>query len=314
MSSAASDGARGARALRQEAERFVGISVGACSLMAGLKIAVGIFSGSQALLVGALYSVNDVLSALAIAVSLRYGYRRPTSHFPFGYGKAEYVAVGIVSVFIAVSASFLVGYSLLSLVEGERAPPHLLAAGLAALSAATCWTLTREALRLGAALESPALETSAEHFRSDASGSAAAILGVAGAAVGFNALDPAVAIFEELHLLVLSVSLLRRAAQGLMDAGMPPEDLELLETACLGVAGVERVESIRSRSHGRSLWVDVAVAVSGSTQVGQAHQIRQALVEAVRNLLGPGTTTQVRIQGPHLRIEPPGPGGSQHGP
>ena len=50
--------------LRQEALRFVTVSLLVSGALAALKVGLGWFSGSHALMVNAVYSLNDVLSSI----------------------------------------------------------------------------------------------------------------------------------------------------------------------------------------------------------------------------------------------------------
>ena len=58
-------------ASRREAQRYAGLALSVSSLMAAFKIIVGTLAASHALLASALYSVNDILSSIAISISLR---------------------------------------------------------------------------------------------------------------------------------------------------------------------------------------------------------------------------------------------------
>jgi cation diffusion facilitator family transporter len=280
--------------------------------MVALKIGIGIFSRSQALRVNAIYSLNDVLSSLAVAVCLPIVYRRPTSRHPYGYTKAELIAVGVVSITVVLFVCFLVVFSLMEIAKGEGGSPHFTAAPLAALSMVVTWLLSRRAHELAHKLGSPALETCAEHYHSDATASLAALFGVAGAMLGFYALDPIVAIIEELQLMVLSGSMLGRATKGLMDAAIPREDTELVRSACQNVSGVDRVVHVRSRRAGSHTWVDVGVVVPPQVDVREAHQISEHVGSAIRAVLGPAVVAQVECRGPSFAFQAPAAGGAQH--
>ncbi len=281
--------------------------------MAVLKIGVGLLTGSHALLASALYSINDVLSSIAVAVGLRVGARRPDSMHSYGYGNAEFIAVGIISLSIAIGVFLMFFFSLVDVLTGVDGPPHFTALSLAALSMITSWVLARRGHRLAAELESPALSTSADHHHADAVGSFAAVLGVGGALLGFHVLDRLVALFETLHVIALSGTLLAKSVKGLMDTALPEEDVQLVEQACLRVPSIERVARIRSRRIGTRAWVDVAVAVPGHLSVGHAHQITMQVRRAIHRVLGPSAFAQVRFQSPDHVERLPGPGGSPHG-
>jgi cation diffusion facilitator family transporter len=300
------------RALRREAIGFVALSLIASALLVGLKVFVGFYSGSHALMVNAIYSLNDILSALAVAICLPLVYRPPSLKHPYGYAKAELIAVGLVSVTVVMFVCFLVVFSIVEITRQKSAPPHYAAIPLAAISMVTTWYLAKRAHHLGQLLESPALETAAEHFHSDATASLAALFGIAGAMLGLYALDPIVAIIEEMQLMLLAGVLLARATRGLMDAAISSEDTGLVERACRHVPGVRKIAHIRSRRAGHQTWVDVGVVVAERISVEEGHRIANEVKKAVRGVLGPSVLPQVLFHGPHFAFESPGSGGSAH--
>jgi cation diffusion facilitator family transporter len=303
----------GVRRQHAEATRFAGVTLAVDAIMAVLKIGIGLFSGSHAVLASALYSINDVLSAIAVAVSLRVGYKKPDAAHPYGHGKAEFIAVGIVSLAIAIGVCSMLLYSIVDVVKGVDGPPHVVALSVAVVSAIVNWRLARRGRALADKLQSPALTTSAEHHSADAIGSVATVIGAGAAMLGFHAADRYVAIIETLHLVALSGILLAHSTKGLMDAGLPDQDTELIDSACRAVAGVEGVVAIRSRSVGRDTWVDVAVAVEPALPVARAHALRLEVQRVVGHVIGRGVVTQVRFQSPHAVVVQPGPAGSHHG-
>jgi cation diffusion facilitator family transporter len=271
-----------------------------------------LLAASHALLANALYSINDVLSSIAIAVSLRLGRRRPNLSHPYGYGKAEFIAVGMVSLTIAIGVFFMFFFSVIDILKGVPGPPHFLAMSVGAISLAVSWTMSRKAHALAHKLKSPAVSTSAAHNHADAEGSLAALIGIGGAILGFHVLDRIIAVLETLHLLALSGTLLAKAVKGLMDMSIPEEDLELVEAACRRIEGVSGINYIRSRRAGRHTWLDVALAVPSGLCMAEAHLLRQKVQGAVLGVLGPLATTQVTLQGPHFAHSLPGAGGSGH--
>jgi cation diffusion facilitator family transporter len=282
------------------------------SLMAAFKIVVGMLAASHALLASALYSINDILSSIAIAISLRLGQKRPDQRHPYGYGKAEYIAVAIVSLVIAMGVFFMFFFSVIDILTGVPGPPHFIAMALAALSLIVSWTMSRKAHHLANKLKSPAINTSAVHNHADAEGSLGALIGIGGAILGFHVLDRIIAVLETLHLIVLSGTLLAKSVKGLMDVAIPEEDLDLVHDACRRVDGVSEVQYIRSRRAGSQTWLDIAVVVASELCVADAHHIRRRIQGAVRGVLGPTVTAQVRFQSSSYLDSLPGPGGSAH--
>jgi cation diffusion facilitator family transporter len=294
--------------LREDAMRLAGLTLAVDALMALFKVTVGVMSGSQALVVNSLYSINDVLSSIAVTVSLRVGQKRPSADYQYGYGRAEFIAVAMVSLAITIGVILMFVFSASDILKGVAAPPHYVAALIAGVSMIVSWVISHKNHHVATALRSPALATSAEHHHADAHGSALALIGIGGALLGFHVLDRIIATFEELHLIALSGTLLARAVNGLMDRGLPKEDVALVERVCNEVPGVRGVKSIRSRQLGSLTWVDVAVALAPQLTVKEAGAIKSKVSHAVRGVVGGHLITQVRFQAPSTIVAQPGPG------
>ena len=297
----------------REGLSFAGMALAINTLMALFKVVLGAFTNSHALIANALYSINDIFSSIAIAISLRVGDRPPDEKHPFGYGKAEFVSIAIVSISIAIGVCFMFVFSALDIIRGVPGPPHFTAMSLAAISIVVSGAIAKKGRKLAIKLQSPAIDTSAEHHHADAVGGIAALIGVGGALLGFHVLDRLVAIFETLHLVVLSGSLLGKSVKGLMDVALPVEDIELVKQACNEVEGVRKVRRVWSRRVGRDICLDLSVSLSSEATVAQAHGIRSQIVDTVRGVLGPTTITQVQFQSPRALDVVPEAGGSHHG-
>jgi cation diffusion facilitator family transporter len=263
-------------------------------------------------LASALYSINDILSSIAISVSLRLGRRPPDREHPYGYGKAEFIAVAMVSLAIAMGVFFMFFFSVIDILKGVPGPPHFLAMSLAAISLVVAWMMSKKAHHLADRLKSPAISTSAAHNHADAEGSLLALIGIGGAILGFHVLDRVIAVLETLHLIGLSGVLLSKAVKGLMDAAIPEEDIDLVEQACRGVDRVQRVNHIRSRRTGCETWLDIAVTVPRGLCAVEGHEVREKIKNAVIGVLGPTVRAQICFRGPELSATLPGAGGGVH--
>lgn len=294
----------------QEAVGLAGLALAVSSLLAVAKVTLGVLWGSHAVLASSLYSLNDALSSVAVVISLRLGLRRPTERYSYGYGKAEYITVGIVSLVITFAVICMAVFSLRDLTKGVAGPPpHYTAISLPALSAILGVWLGRREHQLAAALDSPTLATGSGHQLAGAAGSVAALLGVAGALAGWPSLDRLASLGQSLHLVALSGALMARATKGLMDVALPVEDTRLVLEACQAVVGVQRVESVRSRLSGSTTFLDLVVAVPADLSVAAAHEIRGRVEQAICRVLGPGTAPLVRFRGPALDSLPTSGGG-----
>jgi cation diffusion facilitator family transporter len=272
--------------------RFAWTNLAVACTMVTIKVGVGILAGSQALIASALYSVNDLLAAIAVLASLKLGSRPPDAEHPFGHGKIEFVAIGMVSIVLTASV-LMAAYSAFDLVEGTEGPPEAVALLVAILSIGVSILMSQKGHCAATRLGSPALHTSADHSHADAVASVAVAVGLTGALLGLHWLDRVVAIIETFDIMRLSGRLLGRAFRGLMDTALPRAQVEAVREACERVEGVLRVTALRTRRSGSETWVDLVVLVEDDRTVEQADAITQRVHEAVRATLGPTARPQV---------------------
>lgn len=264
--------------------------------LAILKAFVGLLTGSRALLTNSLYSLNDVLSAIAVLISLKVARTPADRDHPFGRGKVEFIAIGLVSLVLVGSVVLLV-WSFVGItgVQVEMPGPVMLAAFMVALlSFGVSYLLSKRGFCAAERLRSPALHTSAEHNHADAISSIAVMVAIAGAGIfKLHVLDRIVSIFEALDVMRLSGILLGLSVKGLMDSALPAEDVEFVRRACMKIPGVSDVKVVRSRRVGAKAWVDVVVAVEGDQSVEEAHVITDRVRAVVSEVLGPTAHAQV---------------------
>jgi cation diffusion facilitator family transporter len=278
------------------AMRFARVSVWSNLVMAAIKLAVGVLTGSRALSAAALYSINDAFSAIIAMVSLRLGRRPANEDYAYGHGKVEFVAVAGMS-FLLAAGVFLVMYeSVGDLMKGVKAPPHLVAAGVAILASISNWLLAQRGFCSARYLQSPTLHTCAEHNEADALSSLAVLVGITGGALGYHSLDRYIAIFETVHILGLSGALLGRSINGLMDSALSEVDTVKLRVACERTQGVVKVISMKTRMVGGHAWADILLVVSKDLNVNQADEICERARDAMRHALSVEVKAQIRFR------------------
>lgn len=261
-----------------------------------LKVVVGIMAGSKALIASALYSINDVLSGTVVIISMRLARRAPDDSHPYGYGKAEFVAVGIVSVILAGAVVYIIAHSVAVLVGGVAMAPHLIVLPVTALAMATNEYLARRGFCAAKRTESPVTHTAAEHNHADAISSFAVMIGLLGASMGLHFLDPIVAIFEAVHIVWLAGALFGQSLRGLMDAALSPAAEARITRACRKVPGVVDLVGLRTRQVGAYAWIDAEIQVADGTDVDRAAEICHEVKRAIRGTLPQIAHSQVKFR------------------
>ncbi len=118
-----------------------------------------------------------------------------------------------------------------------------------------------------------------------------------GALLGLHILDPIVAIFETIHISVLSGEFFGKAVKGLMDSSLSAAEMERISRAAGQTPGVSAVALVRSRHMGAISHVNIVVDVPGDVMVEEADKIAQQVKANACKALGRAVVAHVKFQG-----------------
>jgi cation diffusion facilitator family transporter len=256
------------------------------ALLAGIKIAAGIFGNSYVLIADGIESTADIFSSVVVWSGLRVAVIPADENHPFGHGKAESVASVFVSLLLLGAALLIAVQSVHEILTPHRSPAWFTLPVLFAVIVIK-ETLFRLAFRAGSSLESTALKSDAWHHRSDALTSAAAFVGISISLVGgpgYESADDWAALLACGIIAWNGLRLLRVALDEVMDAAVSPEVVAGVRRLAADVEGVIATEKCRIRKSGLHLAVDIHVVVDGGLTVRRghdiAHQVKDRLLQS----------------------------------
>ena len=243
-----------------------------------LKLAVGISTGSFAVLGDAIHSLGDVAYNSVAWFVVRVSASPPDRHHPYGHRKFETLAVFVLATLLTVLGIELA----LGAVRREVQPT---AGGRWALPVMFVVLLVNVLLATweGAwarRLKSDILSADARHTLADVLTTVVVIVGWQVSARGYPWIDTACALAVALFVLSLAFGLFRRAIPVLVDRiAVEPESII---DAARAVPGVRRVKTARSRSTGASIAIDMVVTVDAGISTAAAHAIADDIEETLR--------------------------------
>jgi cation diffusion facilitator family transporter len=268
-------------------QRVLLVALAVNLLVSLVKLAVGVISGSLALLADALHSATDGLSSLVALLANRLADPRPDREHPYGHRKAESLGSLVIALFILLAAweilqsagqRLLAGLVPLQLTWPELALLLMVLVGNIGLATYERW----QARRLGSAL----LLADAAHTRSDVWTSVVVLAGLAGAmALDLDWLDVALALplcglMAWTCWLVLQQNLPQLIDQVAVDP-------EAIRAVAMGVPGVLNCHAIASRGVvGDQVFMELHLVVA-ATDLATAHQLSHQVEQRLDARYGP---------------------------
>ena len=264
--------------------RFALLSVAAAVVTFVLKLVAWQLTGSVTLLSDALESVANLAAALVAVASVTVSARPADDEHAYGHTKVEYFAGGVEGALILVAA---VGIGL-NAVDRFFHPVALtgFSAGLSVSVVASVVNLVVARLLLRAAqrYHSVALRADGQHLMTDVWTSVAAVTGlILVKLTGWPWLDPALGLLLAFHIVFTGVQLVHQSMLGLMDTGVPPEDLAKIK-AVLAEYETQGLlwHALRTREAGARRFMSVHLLVPGEWTVQRGHDLAEEVEAALR--------------------------------
>ncbi len=228
-----------------------------------VKGSFALISHSKSLLTDSFQSMANFIITLVVIASMRLAARGADKRFPYGYGKVEFLASGVVNLALMLAAIAFILFSFVEMVMvGPEKPPKMIAIVAAVISIIANMLAYHYGRCAGEKLGSTVILANAEVSRADVGTSIAVIVAVIGCNMGFSSLDHIVAIAIGAMIIKVTWDGAKKAINGLMDVSLRNEEIHILNLV-EDIEGVRRVEDVKVRLAGRRLLVDMNVFVGG---------------------------------------------------
>ncbi len=278
--------------MRREKRSVAGNSVLAALVITGLKIIVGITTGSLGILSEAAHSALDLIAALVTLFSVRVSDKPADADHQYGHGKFENFSAFIETGLLLLTCVWIVYEAIKRLFfHSVEIEPSMAAFVVMALSIAVDTWRSRALGRIAVKYDSQALEADALHFSTDIWSSAVVILGLALVWLGrtyqigwLRQADPIAALFVAGVVVSVSWRLARRTIDALVDAAPAGVRNQILDRIAT-VDGVLEVEWVRFRKAGNGYFADVSVGLERNFTFQHSEQVSDAVRARVREVL-----------------------------
>ncbi len=255
------------------------ISVGAAFFLTAAKAGVGWWTGSLALLSEAAHSGLDLFASFITALSVRVADRPPDPDHHYGHGKVESLSALLEAILLVATCVWITWHAVIRL-SGEGVKPFVNAYSFAVMFLAIGIDLYRynALMRTARKYHSQALEADALHFYSDLLSSSLVLVGLALVGLGFHFADALAALLVAVWVGILAIRLAKKNLDILIDR-VPYEYVEKIRRLVLNSPGVLKLEQLRLRRSGPSLFADLRVGMDRTLTFEGTHRVARELEE-----------------------------------
>jgi cation diffusion facilitator family transporter len=264
-------------------ERVALTSIAASAGLTVAKAAVGLATGSLAILSEAAHSLLDLAATLMTYFAVRISGKPADAEHHYGHGKVESVSALAETALLFLLSGVVIWEALQRLLGGHG---HLVEATrwaflVMAASIVIDFFRARVLYRVAAETSSEALEADALHFGSDMWSSAAVLVGLGAVALGYTFADSLAAIAVAVFICIAGWRLGRRTIDTLTDTA-PAGAASKIAAKLARIPGIVAIERLRARQSGGVLFVDLVVAVSRTLPLDRVAALKDRIVQTVR--------------------------------
>lgn len=261
-----------------EANKVTTLSIIWNVILTFIKVFAGFFGNSSAMIADGLHSASDIISSIGVLIGNRISRTPNDKEHNYGHEKAETLVSFLLSILL-IFVSLKIGMgginSLFNLDNVQI--PTLLPLIVSLISIAIKEYQYRITIKVANEINSPALKADAWHHRSDALSSVAAFIGIAGALLGFKALDPLATIAVAFFVAKVGFDILKDSTNELMDYSIHPKEEAQIKEIASATKGVINLGDLRTRKHGAMAYVDLTICVEKDLTVFEGHEIAHNL-------------------------------------
>lgn len=263
---------------QKTANRVTSVSIIGNLILSAFKFIAGVVAHSGAMISDAVHSASDVFSSIVVIIGIHVSSKDSDKEHPYGHERLECVAAIILATILCITG-LSIGYSAVrTILAGDY--KDLAVPGILALVAAVVSIVAKEAMfwytKVNAQkIDSAALMADAWHHRSDALSSIGALIGIAGARLGFPIADSVASLVICFFIVKAAYDIFHDAVDKMVDHACDDSDEEMIRDCIKAEEGVLRVDELRTREFGNKIYVDVEIACDPNCTLTEAHEIAE---------------------------------------
>lgn len=248
------------------------------------NIAVGIISGSYALIAEGEHTLSDVATSIIAYVGFKFANKPADAEHPLGHGRAEAISGLIIVVFLALVAYEIISGAIRKLFFSQTiTAPSELAGVMAIIGIITNLIMSQTIISIGKNIHSPAIVADGQHQRVDILSSLAILIGVIVSRLGYTKVDAIIGFFIGLVVVKTAFEVGKDNIDNIMGKVPSKELIENIKKEALSVKGVYGIHDIRVNYLGSYATVTFHIELDPNLSLNESHIIVHQVQNRVEN-------------------------------
>lgn len=265
------------------AKKLTIVSLATNLFLAVFKIVGGWIGHSSVVIADGIDSLSDLLTTSLAYIGVRISAKEADDEHPYGHERFEAILGKLLALFLfAVAMAVAVG-AVEELRHPTVAAPTLIAMLAAFVSIIGKILLSRYVVTQARKIKSSVYEADGKNYMNDVLSSVLSLSGAFLATRGWTIFQPLFSLFIAFNILRVAFELYRESISDLTDRAAAPDVIADLRHTILENHRVRAIDNLKTRMHGKKIYVDVEIAVEWSLTLLDAHHIAEEVHDAIED-------------------------------
>ena len=261
------------------------VSIIGNTLLFLIKLFLGIFINSIALIADGVHSLSDVSTSGVVIFGFRVAKKQPDKEHPFGHGRAEYIATLVIAILLIIVGFEFILQSVERIIKPQDTAHHeyaIIICIIVLLSALAKELMARYSFLISKKINSDSLKADAWHHRTDAISSIGVAIGILGARYGFPILDPIFALFVAIIIIYIGIKLIKTSSNFLIGTTIDDETSEKIVKIAKSIDFIKDVHKVYLHDYGTSKVVTLHAEIDPDLSIDKAHEIANKIEQKIQ--------------------------------
>ncbi|MBR4875349.1 MAG: cation transporter, partial [Clostridia bacterium] len=225
-------------------------------------------------------------STVVVLIGIKLASKDPDKNHPYGHERLECVAAILLSMVLLVTGIGIGLEAMKDILQNNY--QDLQMPGMLALVAALISIISKEVMywytrHYAKKIDSSALMADAWHHRSDALSSIGALIGIAGARMGYPVMDSIASVIIFVFIAKAAFEIFKDAMDKMVDRACDEETEAEIRACVMHNKDVRGIDLLQTRVFGNKIYVDIEIQVDGSYTLQKAHDIAEEVHDDIEH-------------------------------
>jgi len=244
-------------------------------ILGTIKLIMGIFIGSLALVADAIHSFSDMVTSFILIISFYWGQKPSDAEHPFGHGRIEQIGALVMAVLIGVTGFELIKSGISRIMNPSDVLLNYTALIILLITIGTKEILGRISIYYGNKIRSLALEADSWHHRTDAISSFLAIIAIVTTHLGFSMADGIGGIIIGLFIIYVGIDIIKQTGFQLLGTSPSQELFNDVERLAKEIEPVFAIHEIVCHEYGSQKVISFHLEIPDYLTLAEAHTIAE---------------------------------------